>query len=104
MTRETEGAPQRDPRQIDFPYVFRLSKAVKAHDEDLMALTLREPTGDDVLKFGLLDGLDSSQFAPLVTSLAAIPMSTVGKMTARDTLALATVLSRFFQWAALPPA
>ncbi len=105
MTNETDAleAPVRDPRAITFPYEFRLTKTVKAHDEDLRVLVLREPTGDDVLRFGLLDGLESSQFAPLVVSLAAVPMGTVKSMSARDTLSLATVLSRFFQWAALPP-
>lgn len=96
--------PKRDPREITWPLEFPLSKTVTAHDEEIRVLILREPTGDDVLKFGLLEGLDASQFFPLVARLATVPEGTLKKVPARDLLSLGTVLSRFFQWAALPPA
>lgn len=96
--------PDRDPREITFPYDFRLSKPVQAHGEDHLVLTLREPTGADVLEFGLLEGFEPAQFVPLVGRLAKVPDGTIKSMAARDLLSLATVLSRFFQWAALPPA
>lgn len=104
MSDTAPTAPARDPREIDFPYEFPLSVTVQAHGEDTKVLVLREPTGEDVLKFGLLEGLDPSQFAPLVCSLASIPEGTFKKLPGRDVLRLGTVLSRFFQWAALPPA
>lgn len=104
MSDETLTVPAKDPREISFPYDFPLTKPVKAHDEDLKALTLREPTGEDVLKFGLLEGLEPSRFIPLVCSLAGVPEGTIKQMAGRDVLSLGTVLSRFFQWAALPPA
>ena len=101
---ETNDAPARDPRELDFPYEFPLSKPVPAHGEDVQVLVLQEPTGEHVLKFGLLEGLDASQFEPLVMALAGVPSSTIKKIPARDVLRLGTVLSRFFVWAALPPA
>lgn len=104
MSDTAPTAPARDPREIDFPYEFPLSVAIQAHGEDTKVLVLREPTGEDVLKFGLLEGLDQAQFAPLVCSLATIPEGAFKKIPARDVLRLGTVLSRFFQWAALPPA
>ncbi|MFY9293358.1 MAG: phage tail assembly protein [Methylorubrum rhodinum] len=92
----------RDPRDIDFPFEFRLSKPVSAHDEDLIVLTLREPLGEEVLKFGLLEGLSAEQFFPLVARLAAVPELTLKKMAAKDILRLGTILNRFFSWAASP--
>ena len=66
-------------------------------------LSLREPTGEEVLKFGLLEGLSADQFFPLVASLSATPPPVMMKIGARDILQLGTILSRFFVWAALPP-
>lgn len=104
MSGETEGAPKRDPREIAWPLEFNLTKVVKAHDEETKVLVLREPTGDDVLKFGLLEGLDAGQFFPLVSKLAQVPEGTLKTIPAADILRLGTVLNRFFAWAALPPA
>lgn len=101
---ETKQTPERDPREITWPLEFPLSKAVEAHGEQVQVLVLREPTGADVLKFGLLEGFDAAQFAPLVVKLASVPLSTVEAIPAKDVLRLGTVLSRFFVWAALPPA
>lgn len=96
--------PARDPREITWPYAHPLSVEIEAHDEKLRVLILREPLGDEVIKYGLLEGLDASQFFPLVAKLGAVPEGTLRKLPARDLLSLGTVLSRFFQWAALPPA
>ncbi|SFT11767.1 phage tail assembly protein [Methylobacterium sp. yr668] len=101
---ETNEAPARDPREITWPYEHPLAAAVRAHDEMVKVLVLREPTGEEVLEFGLLEGLSADQFFPLVSKLASVPTSTLKKIGARDILSLGTVLSRFFVWAALPPA
>lgn len=103
MSDATE-TQKRDPREITWPYTFPLSTEIEAHGEQTRVLILREPLGDEVLKFGLLEGLDASQFFPLVAKLAAVPEGALRKVPARDMLSLGTVLSRFFQWAALPPA
>lgn len=96
-------ASERNPNDIEWPftYTFKSDKEVKAHGERIWSLTLREPTGDDVLKFDLLDRLSQEQFAPLVATLAQVPESTVRAMSAKDVMALASRLSRFFVWAGL---
>ena len=100
---ETMQTPIRDPREITWPLEFPLSKPVEAHGEQVQVLILREPTGKDVIDFGLLEGFDADQFVPLVTRLAAVPTPTIARIPASDVLRLGTVLSRFFVWAALPP-
>ncbi|GEP09809.1 phage tail assembly protein [Methylobacterium gnaphalii] len=100
---DANDVPHRDPRDIDWPLQFKLSKVVEAHGEQTQVLVLREPTGDEVLEHDLLEGLDQRQFFPLVVKLAGVPMSTLKKLPARDLLALGTVLSRFFVMAAQPP-
>lgn len=100
---ETPTTPARDPREIAWPYEHPLAQPVRAQDDMIQCLVLREPTGEEVLEFGLLEGLSADQFFPLVSKLASVPTSTLKKIGARDILQLGTVLSRFFVWAALPP-
>jgi len=96
--------PARDPREIDWPLEHPLAKPITVGQDTVQVLILREPTGEEVLKYGLLEGLSADQFFPLVSDLAATPPSVLKKIGARDILALGTKLSRFFVWAALPPA
>jgi hypothetical protein len=96
--------PARDPREIAWPLEHPLSKPISFGQETLQVLILREPTGEEVLKYGLLEGLSAEQFFPLVSDLAATPPAVLKKIGAADLLRLGTVLHRFFAWAALPPA
>jgi hypothetical protein len=96
--------PARDPREIDWPLEHPLSKPITVGQDTLQVLILREPTGEEVLKFGLLEGLSAEQFFPLVSKLSATPPPVLMKIGARDLLQLGTVLHRFFAWAAQPPA
>lgn len=95
--------PARDPREISWPLEVQLSKPITVGQDSVQFLSLREPTGEEVLKFGLLEGLSADQFFPLVASLSATPPPVLMKIGARDILQLGTILSRFFVWAALPP-
>lgn len=99
----SNSAPERNPNDIEWPFtfVFTSAKEVKAHGEAIRSLTLREPGGDDILEFGLLDSLSAHQFVPLVARLASVPESTVKMMGGRDFSALAGRLARFFSWAAV---
>lgn len=97
-------APERDPRELEFPYEFKLSKVVEAHGDSIKVLVINEPTGDDVVTFGLLNGFASTQFFPLVSKLAKVPESTLKACSAKDILRLATTLNRFFEWAGEAPA
>lgn len=89
------------PDAIKWPLEFPLSSVVDAHGESIKVLILREPTGDDVFRFGLLDGLHRDQFLPLVARLASVPELTVKKLPAADVLKLASKLTRFFIQAAM---
>ncbi|MRI57627.1 phage tail assembly protein [Methylobacterium sp. DB1607] len=100
MSDET-NATATGPAPIKWPLEFPLSAVVEAHGEDTKVLILRAPTGDDVFKFGLLDGLQNEQFLPLVARLAGVPEGTIRKLPAEDVLALATKLARFFIQAAM---
>ncbi len=95
--------PARDPREISWPLEHPLAKPIVVGQDTLQVLILREPTGEEVLKFGLLEGLSADQFFPLVASLSATPPPVLMKIGARDILQLGTILSRFFVWAAQPP-
>ncbi|MCJ2102456.1 phage tail assembly protein [Methylobacterium sp. E-046] len=97
------AAPTRDPHEIIWPLEHPLAKPIVVGQDTLQVLILREPTGEEVLKFGLLEGLSADQFFPLVASLSATPPPVLMKIGARDILQLGTILSRFFVWAALPP-
>ncbi|MGU3668008.1 phage tail assembly protein [Methylobacterium sp. A49B] len=96
--------PARDPREISWPLEYPLAKPIVVGQDTVQVLILREPTGEEVLKYGLLEGLSADQFFPLVADLSATPPPVLKKIGARDILQLGTVLSRFFVWAALPPA
>lgn len=98
-----ETKPERDPREIDWPLVYPLSKPITVGQETVQFLSLREPTGEEVLKYDLLEGLSADQFIPLVSDLSATPPAALKKIGATDILRLATVLGRFFRWAAEPP-
>jgi hypothetical protein len=67
-------------------------------------LSLREPVGEELVKFNLLEGLSADQFIPLVACLSATPPPVLLKVPAADLMRLATRLNRFFVWAAQPPA
>lgn len=101
---DTNTPPVRDDREIEWPLEVPLAKAIKAGEELVQFLSLREPTGEEVLKHGLLEGLDAAHFFPLVADLSGVAQPVLKKIGARDVLQLATKLSRFFVWAAQPPA
>ena len=94
--------PARDPREISWPLEVPLSKPITVGQDTVQFLSLREPTGEEVLKFDLLEGLTAEQFFPLVARLSATPPPVLMKISARDILQLGTVLSRFFAWALSP--
>ena len=83
---DTNTPPARDEREIDWPLEVPLAKAIKAGEELIQFLSLREPTGEEVLKHGLLEGLDAAQFFPLVADLSGVAQPVLKKIGARDIL------------------
>lgn len=86
-----------------------LSKAIKAHGEDVEELTFREPTTEDVIELGLptliIPGADGQStgveirqpvVARYVSRLAAIPMGSVKALSLKDfSLCTAAVMGFF---------
>lgn len=88
--------------------VFKLSAPIRAHNEDLVELRLRKPTGKDVMELGfpyLIMPGDSDkpgvQIQPKVAGkyvvrLAGIPMSSVEQLAPTDIRRLWEVVMGFF--------
>lgn len=94
--------------EIVWPFVFPLKKALAAHGEELKALTLREPTGEDLMETGypylIVTGDSGSEGVELrpkiigkwVSKLAGIPPSSVKKIGFADLQGLQGVIMGFF--------
>lgn len=84
-----------------------LARPVEAHGETVAALTLREPTGKDLRQCGLPyrismetgeATIDAPAMAKMIAALAAVPPSTVDRLSAEDwQAAMAAVLGFFGQ-------
>jgi hypothetical protein len=92
-----------------------LSKAIKAHGEEVEVLELREPTVEDTMEVGtpflIIAGDDEQKIeirnkvvAKYISLLAKVPMSSVKQLTIPDfQLAQAAVLSFFGKEASEAP-
>jgi hypothetical protein len=92
---------------------YQLVKPIKAHNEDVTEITLREPTGQEILDIGfpylIVIGEDDNTSAMQIQSktvgkyiskLAGIPPSAVGQMCGADISALMGEVLSFFGVAA----
>ena len=81
-----------------------LTKPVKAHDEELAALVLREPTSEDVMEVGypfLIHAGGAIELRPKVIGqylvrLAGVPLPTVKKLPIEDLQACQAAVLGFF--------
>lgn len=85
-----------------------LSKPIKAHDEEISEIVMREPTPDDVMELGypfivVFTESESTgiEFRPKVVAryiqrLAQVPASTVKAMTLADLSACQAAVQGFF--------
>jgi hypothetical protein len=102
----SEGPP---PEQLEeeFSFEHTLKRPIEAHGEEVRILKWREPTGGDIERAGnpitieVVDGRTSMGFnekkmTAMISLLAAIPPSSVRKITAGDWNAIAIKLVRFF--------
>lgn len=109
-TATPPAAPPPAAAEVAEPTVIkpvRLHKPISAHGDLLKELTLREPTGMDIINCGNPVKLDFSKTPPEVTfderkmaamicTLASIPTSSVGKMHPKDWNTVAWVVAGFF--------
>ncbi len=91
---------------------MKLSKPIKKGDEEIFDITLREPTGQDLIEIGYpyvivmdeADGqslkLQSKSIARYISRLGAIPPSTVEKISLADLQVLTGEVMSFFGVAA----
>ncbi len=74
---------------------IKLTKPIKAHGETLSALTLREPTGADIVECGFMwkfenvgptsvRMIDAPAVSRFISELAGIPLPSVGQMSVTD--------------------
>lgn len=87
---------------------MKLSTAVKNGEEEITEITLREPTGDEVIEIGFPyliipgDGDETSVelrakvVKKYIVKLGGVPPSVVGKLTAKDITALMGEVLGFF--------
>lgn len=82
---------------------MKLVKAITAHGETVTEITLRTPTGDDVMELGfpflVSDGGTvpiASKIGRYIVKLAGIPMSSVKQLDAQDMMLAAAEVIGFF--------
>lgn len=83
-----------------------LSRPIEAHGETLTTLTLREPTGADIIACGYPIDAEGQLHAGHIAALAArcggVPPSTLASLSARDVMAVTTAILGFFGASAAP--
>lgn len=86
------------------PIAVLLSRPIQAHGEEVSTLAMREPTGKDLrtmgLPFSFTAGgdtqVDTQAMARAISTLCAVPSSSVDQLSARDFLAASMVVMGFF--------
>ena len=85
-------------------YCFPLTKKITAYNEELSELKLREPTGADIINYGIFVSFDSDNKIEFdtkiggdqIANLAGIPKSSVCQMAPKDIIAIFWILAPFF--------
>ena len=87
---------------------FKLSAPVQAHGEEVGELTLREPTGDDVIEIGypylilMKDGAETGidirarVIYSYISKLAGIPLGSAKQIKLSDVAKLQAIIMGFF--------
>lgn len=83
---------------------FDLRKSIQAHGETVSKLTIREPSGEDLIEVGVIFTVgkegevqtDAKRFCTMLSRLAAIPESSVKKIHPKDLVVLSWMLTSFF--------
>ena len=88
-------------------FTYPLRKAVFAFDEEHKSLEFREPISEDIIACGnpvivnmLVDPpdvkFDDARMGAMMSRLAGVPMSAIGKMDPQDFAAASWILAPFF--------
>ena len=86
--------------------VYQLHKAVKHGEQEITSITIRQPTIDEILKLGYPYNLDPESGAIVhdpavilryVSTLTALPPSTIKQMSIADFEAMRWIIVGFFK-------
>ena len=95
MTTETTERP------LEWPFVFNFRKEVSVLGKTLNHLSLKEPSTEDGLEFGLIDGsIDRFQWVALIARLSGQPDPVIRALPATEVMRLIKELSPFLSRAA----
>lgn len=87
--------------EITWPYTYTLRQPRVILGDAYSELTLREPTTDDFVKFGLFDGdIDGNSWMGLISALSGKALPIVKAIPGLETLTIVRRLSGFFSQAA----
>ena len=79
---------------------LKLSRPIQAHGEDVIELTFREPTGNDILRCGepfIVGGkIDTDAMTGLISALSNIPRSSVTQLRAFEFMGAQEIVLGFF--------
>ena len=95
------------PMPEESPFEHKLSKPIEAHGEEITILKWREPTAGDIERAGNPITMDffgekptmafnERKMSAMISTLAAVPPSSVSRLSASDWNAIAWKLVRFF--------
>jgi tail assembly chaperone E/41/14-like protein len=99
--REPKVEPKAETPPDDDNYHYKLDYELEAHGDKITELVFREPTGNDLVRYGSPIRLDLSMNESVMenqmVALANVPPSTIKKLKAKDWQTIAFELSaRFF--------
>lgn len=91
----------------DGKFTYPLRKSVFAYDEERTSIEFREPIGEDIIACGnpvivnmLVDPpdvkFDDARMGAMMSRLAGVPISAIGKMDPQDFAAASWILAPFF--------
>lgn len=82
---------------------MKLTKSIKAHGEELTEITMRKPTGEEIMELGFPFSVADGDVTPkakvvgrYIVKLAAIPLSSVGQISPEDFMSATAEVIGFF--------
>ncbi|GGC68571.1 phage tail assembly protein [Chelatococcus reniformis] len=97
MSDDQDLATAAPADDIEWPFTHTFAKPADVLGQTYESITLREPTANDFLKFGVLDGdVNGERVIELIAHLTNKPATVIKAMPGLEILKLSGRLSRFF--------
>jgi hypothetical protein len=101
VVTDKDVASAKEQAGIVWPYTFALSKSREVLGETYKAITLREPTAAEFVKFGLFDDkITGDEMLDFIAVLSGLTPGTIRQMPGTDMLRLSRRLMQVFTEAA----